>query len=637
MQPSASTEPEPEAVEEPAALSKHAQKKQAKLLLKKQMKAEHRANAHGVMLQEARRLRARLQREPEATVAHEALYAQLPRASVSELFADLPRDGDDAPAAAEGLSAEERACLAIGQFMWRAPRYNEKYASQELSLLYQLYRLGGDQCDLIIDIGAGNANLSCLIALVFDVPVVCVEMESPRAELRGETWLPEELKRRRAVTRVESLIQDYELPPGFERVLVLGKHLCGPGTDAGIAFVARHQPRVMGCVFATCCCCKLVGGVGALGAGTTLFADLYFRPRGTANEAGERVPTTGEPLALGDPSGAAVEEGGSVSSCSGRAESAAPACIECEPGKEPEDDAPALSASGEGATVGPTARPTVAQTARDEAQAQAARDEAPATTRATPSAREMARARDAARLMAAKEKAKAVGKQLCRRFLRYGECSDGAACTLYHCLEGPDDDDDDAHSLFRRYRFPRKDSEDGAPEWSDGSAVAAGAEGGGGGERGASFFSKVLPDVARATSWRNAVFNGKHEQTSAYAEVLDQAEYFESWIQGFRRRRLHALFGAEEELLYCSDDVHSQQNRCLVSGVRLRARAGGQLGASEPAAGERAAFFALLAKQHAKYAAVLPMDLRVRGLVSAKFDYDGSSLPWVEPPAVEAD
>ena len=54
--------------------------------------------------------------------------------------------------------------------------------------------------------------------------------------------------------------------------------------------------------------------------------------------------------------------------------------------------------------------------------------------------------------------------------------------------------------------------------------------------------------------------------------MLEEAEYFESWIQGFRRRRLAELFGHEEELLFCADDVHSQQNRCLVSGERLAPR-----------------------------------------------------------------
>ena len=89
---------------------------------------------------------------------------------------------------------QARACRVVDGFLWRPHKYNEKYATQELSLLYQIYRLGGaagGSCDVVVDIGAGNANLSCLIALALDVPVICVEMESPRAELRGEAWMPE--------------------------------------------------------------------------------------------------------------------------------------------------------------------------------------------------------------------------------------------------------------------------------------------------------------------------------------------------------------------------------------------------------------------------------------------------------------
>ena len=167
------------------------------------------------MLTEARRLRERLQQHDATTaVPYEALYAQLPRESAGELFQALgdaaiersilfrSTPGGAAPAPENGAalrvdttpvppsanaahttaeaddSPTARACRVISQFMWRAPKYNEKYASQELSLLYQIFRLGGGGCDLVIDIGAGNANLSCLIALVFDVPVICVEMES---------------------------------------------------------------------------------------------------------------------------------------------------------------------------------------------------------------------------------------------------------------------------------------------------------------------------------------------------------------------------------------------------------------------------------------------------------------------------
>ena len=127
--------------------------------------------------------------------------------------------------------------------------------------------------------------------------------------------------------------------------------------------------------------------------------------------------------------------------------------------------------------------------------------------------------------------------------------------------------------------------------------------------------------------------------------MLEEAEYFESWIQGFRRRRLAELFGHEEELLFCADDVHSQQNRCLVSGERLAPRSAPADAmdqdddeAATPGPGlsapvELAApFFALLERQLLKYEAVLPMDLRVRGLVSTKYGYDGSELPWEGEP-----
>eukprot|EP00964_Phaeocystis_antarctica_P012224 scaffold6753_cov49-Phaeocystis_antarctica.AAC.3 len=37
-----------------------------------------------------------------------------------------------------------------------------------------------------------------------------------------------------------------------------------------------YLPSVLGCVFATCCCCKIVGGAGAHGEGARLFGDLHF-------------------------------------------------------------------------------------------------------------------------------------------------------------------------------------------------------------------------------------------------------------------------------------------------------------------------------------------------------------------------
>mmetsp|Transcript_36513 Transcript_36513/g.122278 ORF Transcript_36513/g.122278 Transcript_36513/m.122278 type:complete len:570 (-) Transcript_36513:143-1852(-) len=562
--------------QEPTAGSKSQLKKQAKMLHKQQAKAEHAARGHSAMLHEARRLRERLNSDAANAVPDAALYPQLPRASACELFeavgdallqrtALLQRpNGEEDGAKEDGAeedatSAQARSCRVIEKFLWRARKYNDKYASQELSLLYQLYRLGAhDGCDLVVDIGGGNANLSCLIALVFDVPVICVEMDSPRPELRGEFWLPPHLKAARAVRRVEALIQDYSLPEGYSNVLVLGKHLCGPGTDAGIDFVRRHLSVVRGCVFATCCCCKLVGAPGAGSGGSHLFADLYFGPAAAAAQAGEVCEPCG-------PCGPA-EVGPAA---------AAPA------------DSPAAAPAGSG---GERLVDREAARASEEALGR----------------KQSARAKEAARLAAAKDEARAAGKQLCRRFLRYGSCEDGGACRFHHCAAAPQGVEEEGFgSLFSKYRFPAAEAE------AEAEAPAA-------------FLRRVLPAVARATSWRNAVFNPKHRGSTAYSDLLEQAEWFESWIQGFRRRRLRELFGEEEELLYCGDDVHSQQNRCLVSGRTLRG--GGADGGHE-------AFLRLLEAQFVKHGASLPMDLRVRGIVSAKFGYDGSALPW--DPSVE--
>ncbi len=114
----------------------------------------------------------------------------------------------------------------------------------------------------MVDIGGGNANLSCLISAVLDVPVVCVDYDSKHEEVMGERRLPEFMRQRNADTRVKCMIQDYDLPLGYERVLVLGKHCCGHGTDAGIDFVRKHIDQVRGAVFATCCCCKIACGLG---------------------------------------------------------------------------------------------------------------------------------------------------------------------------------------------------------------------------------------------------------------------------------------------------------------------------------------------------------------------------------------
>ena len=43
--------------------------------------------------------------------------------------------------------------------------------SERYGLYRQIFRLGGARADLIVDAGGGNANLACLMAVVFGVPV----------------------------------------------------------------------------------------------------------------------------------------------------------------------------------------------------------------------------------------------------------------------------------------------------------------------------------------------------------------------------------------------------------------------------------------------------------------------------------
>ena len=88
------------------------------------------------------------------------------------------------------------------------------------------------------------------------------------------------------------------------------------------------------------------------------------------------------------------------------------------------------------------------------------------------------------------------------------------------------------------------------------------------------------------------------------------------------RRKLSELFGWAQEVLYCSDDAHSQQNRCLVSG-RRRPVVGNS---GEPSVTGHAAFLELLDERFGLLRGVLPIDLRVRGLVSSRYEHDGTVL-----------
>jgi hypothetical protein len=154
--------PTPPASEPVEELSKRKRKKLEWKEVKKIKKDEHRGFMHRLMLDSAMRLRSLLQGSSTA-VPDSLLYAALPRSSEHELFSEIGEEAltnsvlFNGPAnswrgASESephASAQARSCRVVDRFLWRPHKYNEKYASQELSLLYQLHRLGGaSACDV---------------------------------------------------------------------------------------------------------------------------------------------------------------------------------------------------------------------------------------------------------------------------------------------------------------------------------------------------------------------------------------------------------------------------------------------------------------------------------------------------------
>jgi len=178
-------------------------------------------------------------------------------------YDDLPRAFGPNPT--EGVPA-------LGHVLMRPPKYDAKYLPQEYSLLHKVWVMCGGDCEDvgIIDIGAGNANLAVLASTLLGVTVLCVERDSPRVELRAETYLPACLKAR--VVRIERDICEFQAADlkeeaaarGLNRVLLLAKHPCGIGVDRSIECAARLldertdlTPTVIGAVIATCCTNKL--------------------------------------------------------------------------------------------------------------------------------------------------------------------------------------------------------------------------------------------------------------------------------------------------------------------------------------------------------------------------------------------
>lgn len=513
-------------------ISNRALKKAAHKQEKKKRKLEGRKQEHALMLEEARKVREKLQSFVEnSKVSDNSMYRNIPRMADLEVYnclgeaylktCDLLKNVDfdekdiientkksEASNFFAKLPPNERnSCEIVHSFMDRPAKYHEKYASQEVSLLFQIFRLNMDRkADLVIDVGAGNANLSLFIQLVFDVDVICVEMDSPRLELRAEEYLPEKLKARKPLERVESLIQNYTLPEKYKNVIILGKHLCGPGTDAGIEFIRKAKDRVLGCVFATCCCCKLVREVGS-----GFFSDLYFHDDGAELEC---VPVAPQDDFSKEVKMDEIEEN-SINN---------------------KVDPIYINANG------PRTNEKNIYTNRDQKK------------------------------------------------------NPSAASNLSTIIENTSNSAD--MSAQEKYDL----------------------------------FRKILPNIARMTSWRNTV---NTDNNLIDDDMVKQSEFFESWIQGFRKKRLSEIFGPNkvEELLYCDDDVHSQQNRVIISGRNFEPATSSSNSSAKPEdhpTFKKASveFMKLLETRYAalKAEGLMPLDLRPRGLVSTKFQYDGSGL-----------
>jgi hypothetical protein len=417
-----------------------------------------------------------------------------------------------------------------------------------------------------------------------------------------------------SVTRVECMIQNYTLPSTYKHVLVLGKHCCGTGTDAGIEFVKTYSSQIQGAVFATCCCCKIAHGFGV---------------RSIENV----IPTTKK------------DNSNSNESCDINNDD--------EDDDQDDDDNNAHENNEELNGV-----PVEAGLGNSSIQFFDSLYFSSTTTTTTTMMCQMTGMEDTTNNenMDSTVSTTSINIATTDSVIRD---SKGLLIPQEH-----DDDDDDnnvSNVSNSNCSTPPKYNLDNYTGLSGASAkrLANAANNNNNGkklnnESEIELYRRVLPEVARATSWRNQLHNVqdrkyKYDAVSCFYELIEQAEYFESWIQGFRRRRLVQLFGWVEEVLYCSDDVqHSQQNRCLVSGRQRRRRQ--QLCQSDVVANDNGsisddeatisagmmttettpttetttdheAFFMLLEERFVQLKDILPIDLRPYGVISRKYEY----------------
>jgi hypothetical protein len=390
---------------------------------------------------------------------------------------------------------------------------------------------------------------------------------------------------------------------------VLGKHCCGTGTDAGIEFVKTYSSQIHGAVFATCCCCKIAHGFGV---------------RSIENV----IPKQDD-----------INNSNSNESCD----------INNDDNDNNEDDNDIHEKEEEEEELNGV---PVEAVGLGNSSIQFFDSLYFSSTTTTSMMCQMTGMEDTTNNNE-KMDCSVTTTSINTTTDSVIRDSEGLLPPQEH-----DDDDADNSSTTSKYNLDNYSGLSGASAKRLANAAKNNNNNNGNklnNESEIELYRRVLPEVARATSWRNQLHNVqdrkyKYDAVSCFYELIEQAEYFESWIQGFRRRRLVQLFGWVEEVLYCSDDVqHSQQNRCLVSGRQRRRRQQLRQGAvvandndsisDETVSGGNAgmtttettpttetitdheAFFNLLEERFVQLKDILPIDLRPYGVVSRKYEY----------------
>jgi len=233
---------------------------------------------------QAHKAHVRLNKRDKRVIKHEAAHTAvlniIEGRGIEEAFGPVAEISSSDPITLD-LDGETLDAIAITQRIFeRAPLYATKYAPQELSLIGKILEVvKGDLAGVaVLDIGAGNGNLAALTSLILGIPAFCVDKYTPRDELCAENFpLPADVK----LVRVEADIGDFTCADlrqlcdqyRVDRVVFIGKHLCGLGTDLAIEFVNRltcGDTLAAGCIFATCCWNKIPDDGGGV-----QYLDMY--------------------------------------------------------------------------------------------------------------------------------------------------------------------------------------------------------------------------------------------------------------------------------------------------------------------------------------------------------------------------